>query len=95
LPTGENTQIEFSFVTGHDFSRAEDTERKCWALQAAEKGGTISESPEKPSSGAKARVDSVGFMRGLKPPPPSGLSFSAACLAPAVFIFSYLHFRSG
>jgi hypothetical protein len=47
LPAGENTQIEFSFVTGHDFSRAEDTERKCRAL------------------------------------------------APAVFVFSYLHFRSG
>jgi hypothetical protein len=45
------------------------------AKQAAEKGGTISESPEKPSSGAKARVDSAGLMRGLKPPPPSGLSF--------------------
>jgi hypothetical protein len=35
--------------------------------QAAEKGGTISESPEKPSFGAKARIDSAGFMRGLKP----------------------------
>jgi hypothetical protein len=30
-------------------------------------------------SGAKASVDSVGFMRGLKPPPPSELSFFAAC----------------
>jgi hypothetical protein len=35
----------------------------------------------KRSSVAKAIVDSVGFIRGLKPPPPSGLSFSAACLA--------------
>ena len=51
------------------------------AKQAAEKGGTISESPEKPPSGAKARVDSAGFMRGLKPPPPSGLCFSATCKA--------------
>jgi hypothetical protein len=34
---------------------------------------------EKLPSGAKAHVDSVGFMRGLKPPPPSGMSFSAAC----------------
>jgi hypothetical protein len=25
-------------------------------------------------SGAKARVDAAGFMRGLKPPPPSGIS---------------------
>jgi len=31
-------------------------------------------------SGAKARADPVGFMRGLKPPPPSASSFSAACL---------------
>ena len=31
-------------------------------------------------SGAKARVDFFGFVRGLKPPPPSGSSFSAACV---------------
>jgi|GEM_PF-5471399 hypothetical protein len=43
----------------------------------------------KNSSGAEAHVDSVGFMRGLKPPPPSVLGFSAACLA-HVF-FSRLH----
>jgi hypothetical protein len=29
----------------------------------------------------KALIDSAGFMRGLKPPPPSGSSFSAACEA--------------
>jgi cytochrome c-type biogenesis protein CcmH len=28
--------------------------------------------PEKHASGAKARVDDIGIMRGLKPPPPSG-----------------------
>jgi hypothetical protein len=33
-------------------------------------------------SGAEARADIAGFMRGLKPPPPSASSFSAACLAP-------------
>jgi len=33
-------------------------------------------------SGAEARVDSDDLMRGLKPPPPSGLSASAACSAP-------------
>ena len=32
---------------------------------------------KKPPSGAKARADYAGFMRGLKPPPPSGSSFSA------------------
>jgi hypothetical protein len=31
-------------------------------------------------SGAEARVGTVGFVRGLKPPPPSVLSFSASCL---------------
>ena len=30
-------------------------------------------------SGAKAGIASVGFMRGLKPPPPSGSSYSAGC----------------
>jgi hypothetical protein len=34
-------------------------------------GGTL-------PSGAKARIDYVGSMRGLKPSPPSGLSLSAA-----------------
>jgi hypothetical protein len=29
------------------------------------------------SSGAEARGNFVGFMRGLKPPPPSGSSFFA------------------
>jgi hypothetical protein len=42
------------------------------------KGGTKGEFPEKSPSGAKARIDSVGFMRGLKPPPPSESSRSAA-----------------
>ncbi len=32
----------------------------------------------KETSGAKARVNSAGFMRGLKPPPPSGSRLSAA-----------------
>ena len=38
---------------------------------------------EEHSSGAKARIDSFGFMRGLKPPPPSEFGFSAACEAVA------------
>jgi hypothetical protein len=36
---------------------------------------------EKRSSAAKAGPDSFGFAQGLKPPPPSVLSFSAACEA--------------
>jgi hypothetical protein len=30
-------------------------------------------------SGPEGPVDFIGVMRGLKPPPPSGSSFSAAC----------------
>jgi ceramide glucosyltransferase len=39
--------------------------------------------PAETSSGAKAPVDAAGFTRGLKPPPPSGSSVSAACKGPA------------
>jgi hypothetical protein len=34
---------------------------------------------EKRCSGAEARSDSAGFMRGLIPTPPSDVRFSAAC----------------
>jgi hypothetical protein len=61
--------------------------------------GTTQEAAEKPlipgnmsenrSSVAKATTDSNGFTRGLKPPSPSELSFSAACevLQAAVRLF--------
>jgi 16S rRNA C967 or C1407 C5-methylase (RsmB/RsmF family) len=39
------------------------------------------EAAEKQAAGAKAQPDSVGFMRGMNPPPPSVTSSSAACLA--------------
>jgi hypothetical protein len=58
--------------------------RKSEASQAAEKGRFSGEIGRIRSSGAKARVYSVGFMRGLKPPSPSGSSFSAACKAPGL-----------
>ena len=51
----------------------------CLAGQAAEKGRFSGEIGRIRSSGAKAISDSIGFMRGLKPPPPSKSSFSAAC----------------
>jgi hypothetical protein len=51
------------------------------AKQAAEKLEISGEISEKHPSVAKASIGSVGFMRGLKPPPPSALSFSAACKA--------------
>ncbi len=55
------------------------------AKQAAEKLRIPGEIGLKPPSAAKAAVDSVGLLRGLKPLPPSGLSFSAACKAHADF----------
>jgi hypothetical protein len=54
------------------------------AKQAAGEIETSGEFGEKRSSGAKARVDSAGSVRGLKPPPPSGSSFYAAREAPAL-----------
>ena len=54
------------------------------ALQAAEKGQFSGEQPEKRTSGAKAHVDSIGFLPGINPRPTTRMSFSAACLAPEV-----------
>jgi hypothetical protein len=54
------------------------------AEEAAEKLGFSSKTGEKRSSVAKAIVDLIGFARGLKPPSPSALSFSAACKAYAL-----------
>jgi putative glutamine amidotransferase len=48
------------------------------AEQAAEKLEVSGEIGGNSPSVAKASIDSVGIMRGLKPPPPSGMSFSAA-----------------
>jgi tRNA modification GTPase len=47
--------------------------------EAAEDLGNAGENGGKRLSGAKAHVDFVGHMRGLKPPPPSESSFSAGC----------------
>jgi cell division protein FtsQ len=51
--------------------------------QVADSGQNAVKPAEKQASGAKARVDSAGIVRGLKPPPPSGSSLSAASKAPA------------
>ena len=53
-------------------------------VEAAEKLGDSGEIGGKHPSGAKAHVDSVGHMRGLKPPPPSESSFSAGCDAESI-----------
>jgi hypothetical protein len=49
--------------------------------QAAEKLRNSAQLTENAPPGLKAPVDFIGVMRGLKPPPPSGSSFSAACKA--------------
>ena len=49
--------------------------------QAAEKLEISGEIVAKCPSVAEASIDSVGVMRGLKPPPPSVWSFSAVCEA--------------
>ena len=51
------------------------------AKEVAEELEILGEIGETRPSAAKAGIDPVGFMRGLKPPPPSGPSFSAACKA--------------
>jgi hypothetical protein len=55
-------------VSGHDFSRAECIAKCKWALQAAEKGEIAGEFPEKHTSGAKAQVDSIALLPGIKSP---------------------------
>jgi Fe-S oxidoreductase len=47
--------------------------------------GRVSSLETMNDSGAKAPIDSVGVVRGLKPPPPSGSSFSARAKARGVF----------
>jgi hypothetical protein len=51
------------------------------AEEAAEKLEKSDETDEKRPSAAKADIQFTGFMRGLKPPPPSAWSFSAVCKA--------------
>ena len=62
-------------------SRKEIEEQPSGTKQAAEKWGTGEESSEKHTSGAKAPIDSAGFMPGLKSRPTARTSFSAACKA--------------
>ncbi len=51
------------------------------AVRSEREDQVLREFPEEHASGAKARADSAGLVRGLKPPPPSESSFSAACEA--------------
>ena len=60
-----------------------DEKHTSGAKEAAKKLGGSGENGGKYHSGTEAHVDSIGFMRGLKPPPPSASSFSADCKAEA------------
>jgi len=71
----------FLALKGHGFSRADGPVRTRAALQAAEKLRDLSNFDEKRASVAKAGADVTGFTRGINPPSPSVLSFSAASLA--------------
>jgi excinuclease ABC subunit C len=62
-------------LKGHDFSRAEIAVPQKRAKEAAEKLGLLGGNGEERPSAAKADVDRAGFVRGLKPPPPSGPGF--------------------
>jgi ribonuclease P protein component len=86
--TGARLRKHADYQRAYAASRKRQSASMSWfmapqqpTLQAAEKLEIWGEIDVQCPSGAKARVDSVGFMRGLKPPPPSGLGFSAACLA--------------
>ena len=55
------------------------------AEQAAEKDQFPDERPERRTSGAKAHIDSIGFLPGINPRPTARMSFSADCGAPFNF----------
>ena len=71
----------FLALKGHGISRAVGPVRTRAALQAAEKLRDLSNFDEKRASVAKAGADVTGLTRGINPPSPSVLSFSAASLA--------------
>src|ERR1035437_6035286 len=69
IPLGEELPAGRESATPHRVLGGEAAA----VLLAAKKRGKM---PEEQPSGAKAPADSDNFMRGLKPPPPSGPSFS-------------------
>jgi hypothetical protein len=58
--------LKIRSVSGHDFSRAEETAEDERALAPAEKDLGSSERPQKRTSGAKARIDFAAFAARLK-----------------------------
>ena len=80
LPSGAKQATEKGQVLGKTGKK-----HAAGAKEVAEELDILGEIGETRPSAAKAGIDPVGFMRGLKPPPPSGPSFSAACKAPIHF----------
>ena len=70
-----------AFFEACDYSGGHCRRRPAGAKQAAEKGLFSNENCEKHTSGAKALVDSAGFVPGLKSRPTTRTSFSAASAA--------------
>jgi hypothetical protein len=67
-------------VSLHDFRRRSEIEaRTPLGAQTAGEGRVASESCEEPSAGAKAPIDSIALMYGLKPVPSAEASVPAAC----------------
>ena len=81
-------QVVLGMAAGADAAQAAAdaqnvTEEKQPDLQAAENEQAAGDSAGKHPSGAKARVDSSGTMRGLKPPSPSRVKAGKANAKPA------------
>jgi hypothetical protein len=65
-----------------------------WAYEAAQKAEILPETREKHTSGAKAPIDSNGFVPGINPRPTSRLSLFAACKSHSVLLASSARLKS-
>jgi len=81
-------------ASGQAFSRGDEINSMRRALQAAEKVLILGEIWQKHTSGAEACVDLIGFIPGMNPRPTARTSFSAACLAPEVWLATIATFTT-